>query len=327
MRLAVLKNPTLLLMLVSGLSAAGQEDPGVGVGFRSVVSPDTCTVGDPVQLSIYITLGEGLTAETIQNPFAGLTQMELTDVADSSLRSGSATIRKFVFTAVPFDTGVFVTDSVYVRFRTDKDTTERQVAFAGDTLVVRSVLDEGATEIMPEKPPFPFEFSSWLILLTVLILLALIGIIVFTVLWLKKRRLTQPVPLDDDVAPGRPPAETALEALIALGKTSLLADERFKEFHIKASEIVRIYIEEQFGVEALEMTTPQLLSNLRSAGLADKPVSVAKRFLEECDLVKFAKHVPTAAQSGETLNLGKGFVRETADPVPADRSDKNSMTP
>jgi len=301
------------LFLSSPVAVQAQATADAVVTLRSVVSPDTMTVGDPVQLTVYITLGPRTQVETIRSPFAGTPQFELADVQDSTLRTGNAAIRKLVFTAIPFETGVFVTDSIVVLYRTAGDTVAKKLSFPGSLIVVKSVLDQDADDIKPEKQPFAFEFSDQLILLTVLILLALIGIIIVTVLFWRKRRRIHPAIAEEPVFPERPPAETALEALQTLRASSLLAENRFKEFHTKASEILRIYIEDQFRVEALEMTTPQLLSNLRSFEMQNELVALAARFLESCDLVKFAKHVPTPSQSDETLTLGISFVSKTSE--------------
>lgn len=87
-----------------------------------------------------------------------------------------------------------------------------------------------------------------------------------------------------------------------------------KEYHIAASDILRTYVEARFRVEALEMTTREVLDGLSRVG-ADGSFRVGLRnFLEQCDLVKFAKARPDTDASRAALELGRRIIVES---VPA----------
>jgi hypothetical protein len=113
----------------------------------------------------------------------------------------------------------------------------------------------------------------------------------------------------------RPPHEVALEALAALEASPLLERGQVKEYHIAASDILRTYVEGRFRVEALEMTTREVLEGLAKIG-ADAPFRVGLRtFLEACDLVKFAKARPDAETSQAALDLGRRIILDSV-PTP-----------
>jgi len=114
----------------------------------------------------------------------------------------------------------------------------------------------------------------------------------------------------------RPPHEVALEALAALEASGLLERGQVKEYHITASDILRTYVEARFRVDALEMTTREVLDGLSAVG-ADPQLRVGLRtFLEACDLVKFAKARPDAEASKSALELARRIIKES---VPAPR--------
>lgn len=116
--------------------------------------------------------------------------------------------------------------------------------------------------------------------------------------------------------PPRPAHELALEALAALEATPLLARGQVKEFHIEVSEILRTYVERRYRVDALEMTTVEVLSGLEDAGVDGGFRDGLKRFLDQCDLVKFAKVRPDAPSSLALLRLGRELVESSTPAVP-----------
>ena len=66
-----------------------------------------------------------------------------------------------------------------------------------------------------------------------------------------------------------------------------------KPFCIEVSDITRVYLEQRFNFHAPERTTEEFLRELGGTSLLtrEQKESLA-RFLESCDLVKFAKYEP-----------------------------------
>ncbi len=109
----------------------------------------------------------------------------------------------------------------------------------------------------------------------------------------------------------RLPHEAALEALDALEASALLGSGRVKEYHIEVSDILRTYVEGRFGVDALEMTTGEVLLGLERAGVAERFRDGLSAFLAQCDMVKFAKVRPAPEQCRQVLELGRRLVLDT----------------
>lgn len=125
----------------------------------------------------------------------------------------------------------------------------------------------------------------------------------------------------------RPAHELALEALAALEATALLERGQVKEFHIEVSEILRTYVERRYRVDALEMTTVEVLSGLEDAGVDGRFRDGLRRFLDQCDLVKFAKVRPDASSSGAVLRLGRELVESSIPAVPIPDVDVEASGP
>ena len=112
-------------------------------------------------------------------------------------------------------------------------------------------------------------------------------------------------------APPRPPHEIAYEALEWLEASPLLRQGRIKEYYIEVSDIIRRYIEGRYSMNALEMTTHEVLWRLDRAGVRHETHARFTEFLEACDLVKFAKHRPSPAGCGDAVSAARGLVDAT----------------
>ncbi len=63
---------------------------------------------------------------------------------------------------------------------------------------------------------------------------------------------------------------------------------------------------------ALEMTTREVLGGLQAAGVEEDLRADLRAFLDQCDLVKFAKVEPGAEASRSVLESGRAVVRRSA---------------
>ena len=127
--------------------------------------------------------------------------------------------------------------------------------------------------------------------------------------WYGHRRARASAPL-----PPRPAHLVALEALRRLQRQDLIAQQRVEEFYVRVSDIVRRYIEWRFGLRAPEQTTEEfLLAGLATGGLIATHRHLLEAFLAHCDLVKFARHQPTAEDMHQAWQGATAFVEQTAD--------------
>lgn len=143
--------------------------------------------------------------------------------------------------------------------------------------------------------PVPFDWRwLWVLVPVVLIVAA-----VLLWLWWRKRRNAVVVP----VAPPSP-YELAIRALRQLRDANLPVEKLYTQL----SDIVRQYIEGRFGLHAPERTTEEFLAE---AELPIQHMTLLSAFLQECDLVKFAKLQPVDADRQRAFAAAERFVEET----------------
>jgi hypothetical protein len=172
---------------------------------------------------------------------------------------------------------------------------------------VTSLLDDQRAELniediedvveIPKEPSFRWAWALGLIAV-----LAGAG----AWLWLRRRRVKELVRIF------KPAHELAYERLRVLVKEDLVGAGRIKEFYERISDILRHYIEHRFSLRAPESTTEEFLFELANTNvLPESDKENLAQFLQHCDLVKFARHEPTAEQIQETFDLVKAFIEKT----------------
>lgn len=142
---------------------------------------------------------------------------------------------------------------------------------------------------------------NWWWLWAVLVVLAAAAV----VLWLwKRRRPATPIA----AVPPPTPYETAIRELQRLREDKPPVDE----FYTRLSDIVRRYLEGQLGLRAPERTTEEFLYEVsRYHSLSTEHRELLGAFLQESDLVKFAKFRPGAEDMTRAFDAAEKFVRES----------------
>ncbi len=140
-------------------------------------------------------------------------------------------------------------------------------------------------------------------------MVALIGIIGL-VLYLRKRKKMAPPPPPAPVVQLLP-HELALKQLDELAAQKLWQNGDVKGYHSALTYVVREYLEGRYGIQALELTTDEILAQLRGG---DFNMSLSQRLgdvLQTADLVKFAKAQPTAEFHERAMEVARAFILET----------------
>lgn len=109
-----------------------------------------------------------------------------------------------------------------------------------------------------------------------------------------------------------PPHEIALTALDALMSEGLLAGGAVELFYLRLSDIVRHYIEDQFSLRAPEQTTEEFLAEMsRGPHIRRDHQTLLRDFLYRADMVKFAKFVPAAEETGGAVEAARLFIEQS----------------
>lgn len=191
---------------------------------------------------------------------------------------------------------------LYTRNGESQKVTTRQLAFSVNTIA------QDTLQLAPIKPieeePRKLEDYFWLIA-GVLAVALLIGVIRYFM----KRKDGEPEVIVPEVK--LPAHEIALQQLAALKSEQLWQKGEVKTYHSRLTRIIREYLENRYGIQALEMTTLQILDQLANLDFDASWRDRLQEMLQAADLVKFAKAEPTIEFHERMMEYAELFVEET----------------
>ncbi len=165
-------------------------------------------------------------------------------------------------------------------------------------------------EIFPPKQnmkmPLTFNELAW----PLLYLAVLAGTIFVSVFSHRRYNDNKPIIKKIRREPKVPAHVRALEAIENLRKSGSAHNQDAKQYYTSLTDIVRTYIYERFGFNATEMTSAEILENLRSSGDESSIVELSE-LLSTADMVKFAKAQPLLGENDRNLLGAMEFVKTT----------------
>lgn len=136
-----------------------------------------------------------------------------------------------------------------------------------------------------------------------------VGLVILIVVLLRRRRRVRAT-----VTIVIPAHEWARRELAALAAEGLIQRGEIQPFHYRISFITRGYIERRFDVAAPEMTTEEFLATTAGDGRFGAEVSSElQRFLQACDMVKYARFEPGPDEPNRLMQSAIGFVDRTCE--------------
>ncbi len=189
-------------------------------------------------------------------------------------------------------------------------------AFTVDALLANEVDPKRRGEDPPISLEYPNELAETIAYAAIgTLFLAGVGIMFFRWLWPDKKEVLGPPPL--------PPHEQAYRALAELEGGELLQRKQYEDFYVQLTEIAKGYLQERFGVLALDRTTEELRVVLERDAERIAPLSAREviAFLETSDLFKFAGFEPREDEPLEAVAKVREMVDRTA-PKPAEKAEQ-----
>lgn len=164
------------------------------------------------------------------------------------------------------------------------------------------------------KPPFVLA-DYYPIIFGVLLGILLICLIGYLVHRWKNKKSLLPIKKSE---PKLPPHEQAIMELDEIKRQKLWQQGRNKEYYTQLTDTIRRYIVNRYGVNAMEMTSGEILDIIKNETDALSVYDNLKQILGLSDLVKFAKLHPLPDENDLSLMNAYLFVNQTKEPeIPA----------
>ncbi len=145
-----------------------------------------------------------------------------------------------------------------------------------------------------------------------LVLAGLLGLWLLLGLVIRRRREPVEVPARLQELPSpRLAHEIAAQKLRRIVDDDLLHQGKFHSYFTRISETVREYLGNRYAFFAMDLTTRELLHQMRDRVAPGLELGVLEQLLREADLVKFARLKPTDATCSNAINRAYGLVEAT----------------
>ncbi len=203
----------------------------------------------------------------------------------------------------PFNTGEYTFPPLEYAVKTD--TGMKLLTTSEFQVNVQSALPDSAQAIKDIADPVSIRLTFLDFAIPILIIIILILLIRYLIRYLKqaKEMETGPVIPTDT----RPAWQIALELVQKLKSSDILDKGDFIQYHFRLSLILRYFLELEYKLKAVEMTTSEIRTQLVLSDHKEK--SAILDFLAKSDRIKFAKYPVDRAQTYSAVDwLEKYFI-------------------
>jgi cell division protein FtsL len=294
--------------LLASLSACRQSVQ-LPIAMTVAADRDKITIGESFILTAKVNTGKDISVEDF-NPVESLSQSF--EVKDYKLKDSNRLFGGHVFIyrykLSTFTTGKYEIPPLVLRYKKSGETDIKEFKSSPISITVESVPAKSTDtdDIRDLKSIAQLPVSKvWLVLGLVCVLLSA-AYFVWRRYAERKASIISEVKEDE-----RPCEDIAFERLNALKDSALLQEGNIKEYYSYLSEIIRQYLEKRYGIDVLDRTTLELYKLLRETDIERKIVTEIKTFLEEADLVKFAKYIPGSNDIASDWENAREIVEKT----------------
>ncbi|MDR2814232.1 MAG: hypothetical protein LBB79_06210 [Prevotellaceae bacterium] len=300
----------LLLVALAGAQLAPAQDD---ILIKLSLDRDSILVGDQVDMTLQVSYSKSI---RFSFPALGDTLMPGIEIVKTSgvdtLRNEKKEDRVDVqrkYTLTSFDGGIVYT---LPKIMLALNRGAAVDTFASNELTLKVALPPMDSTFTPNdiKPPVQYPVTIAEAAPYVGGGILLLALIAFAVYYISRRNANRP--LFFKPKPKEPAHIIAFRALSKLKGEQLWQQGRVKEYHTRISEIIRVYIEDRYNIQAMENTSEEILRDVELNNLCSKErLDALREVFYTSDLVKFAKFVPPPDENESCFNLTQQFVEKT----------------
>ncbi|OJV23006.1 MAG: hypothetical protein BGO30_01105 [Bacteroidetes bacterium 41-46] len=273
---------------------------------------DTLLIGDQATFSFItkVPAGSNFFLQNLQRDLGNNIELVSQPKTDTLKTDSSGTELQTTFTFTSFDSGSHVIPLIN-GYLQNPDGSIDTVTFDAGKLEVTTIQIDTTTYRpfdIKEQMTYPYtvkEFLPW-----IAVAVAAVAIIFFFIRlwkrWRERRSLFAEPSIPDS------PYIAALKELETIRNERLWQNNQMKLYYTRITDVLRVYIEARFALQAMEKTSAEILHELRSKEIEESEYNSLKELLEVADLVKFAKYVATETENENAIPRAIRFVSTTA---------------
>lgn len=246
-------------------------------------------------------------------------EMRAPSKADTTVK-GDRWIIKYLIPVQSFDSGYYqIPEIAFVEGRDTSYSNTLSLKVVPVVVDAKTPIDDYANVSEPENSSIFDSVPDWIYNYWWILFLVLLLIAVFIYLWIRYKK-------EGTILGKKPeptPYETAIAGLKELKSKKLWEQGMEKEYFTDLTEILRVYMYRRFGINAMEMTSRQILAALKNNPEAKDKSAYIRQIVNMADFVKFAKVRPLPEDNVASYDYAVKFVEETK-PLPPVEEEQNT---
>ena len=299
-----------ILLLLFLITSVGFECAGQNAFISGETGTDSITVGQHFDYQLTLTVPKDCFVEWTQFDDTLNKSIEVIsagEVKSTPINNGNDVMMTQKLTLTSFDTGLVQIPEIGLTYRNSKDDSLNFTIFTNKHDIYVSTIAVDTTQAFrPIKDVMRQgitvkETIPWI---TVAIVLA--GM-VFLFIYLTKHKKKR----DVAVVEKKPAIVTARARLENMRQKESWNNGTPKTYYTELTDIVREYLEGQFHIDAVEMTTDEIKAAVSSINIGERVSSKLFDVLGTADFVKFAKATPTKEQNEKSFSDINNFVEDS----------------
>lgn len=304
----------LTLIICVSMFFIDNQSHAQNVYVNGSIDRDSISVGQPFNYKIDLRIPSDyiLNWANLKDTLSSKIEIiKMSDISKTPIDNSNELMVSQTLTLTSFDTGYVEIPKIGIKYyKSLQDTTLLTCYTNYSDIYVESVAIDTTMAYKPIKMPIkqsitfieivPFMGGSFIL-----------AAIVLLVIYLIKRSKNRVTEEEEEAKPAIPAIVTAREKLGLIKESNQWQTSKPKEYYTDLTDIVREYLEGQFGIEAIEMTSDEILESTKALKMNELTFRKLQDTLFTADLVKFAKANPDASQNERAFNEINTFVEES----------------
>lgn len=293
-----------ILLFIFSVNSFSQEP-----SFKSKIDTNNVLIGDQINLLLEFQSNKKINVifPILPDSIGKLEVISRTKI-DTVLQEGLFKLSQ-KFTITSFDSGAYNLDPVTLFF--EKEGSDNIPLFSEQFVLKFSTVPVDTAQGFKDikgvlDVPIPWtEYLIYIIIAALAVALTFVGIYFY------RKYKNKPKIEDLGYDPSIPPYILAFESLKQLDSEKLWQKGYVKEYYIRLTDIIRLYIQRQLKIDAPEMITDEIVDSLRKFGIESSLVIKMRTMFENADLAKFAKSEPLPDVNTLCLSIAFEFLTAT----------------
>ena len=296
------------------MSALSIQCNAQAVSLKGRINVDTILVGQPFDYQLSLTVPKDYNVDwkrfgdTLSKSIEIIKEGELTT---TPVENTDNVLMQQQLTMTTFDTGyVYVPEIDIYYSKSLQDSVRYKLHTMEKELYVKTVAVDTTQAFLPINGVIKQHITAKEVLpwAAIVIVLAAIAYLIY---YLRKHRKVKDVVVEEKKKPTIPAIVTARAKLADMKDNESWNSLKTKDYYTDLTDIAREYLEGQFEIDAVEMTTDEIMKEVNALNLQDFVKMKLQDTLITADLVKFAKANPSKDENEQSFKDINLFVEDS----------------